>query len=70
MRERWTLGALAVFAATGAGGGGTAAKPPQPGQAAPDFTAAASTGKTIKLADFSGKKTVVLAFFPKVFTPG
>jgi len=40
------------------------------GQEAPAFAVAASSGKTIQLADFKGKKKVVLAFFPKAFTGG
>jgi peroxiredoxin Q/BCP len=40
------------------------------GDAAPDFSLPASTGKTVKLAEYAGKKTVVLAFFPKAFTGG
>lgn len=40
------------------------------GDAAPDFSLPASTGKTVKLSDYLGKKTVVLAFFPKAFTGG
>ena len=43
------------------------------GDMAPDFTILArdnSTGKDIKLSDFRGKKTVVLAFFPAAFTGG
>ena len=40
------------------------------GDAAPDFTLPASDGKTYKLSDFKGKKTVVLAWFPKAFTGG
>jgi peroxiredoxin Q/BCP len=40
------------------------------GDAAPDFTLPASTGKTVKLGDYLGKQTVVLAFFPKAFTGG
>ena len=43
---------------------------PAPGDAAPDFSLPASNGKTVKLADYLGKKTVVLAFFPKAFTGG
>jgi peroxiredoxin Q/BCP len=43
---------------------------PKPGQPAPPFSLAASTGGTISLADFKGHKTVVLAFFPKAFTGG
>lgn len=43
---------------------------PGPGETAPDFSLAASNGKTVKLADYLGKKKVVLAFFPKAFTGG
>src|SRR6478609_8916663 len=43
---------------------------PAVGQAAPAFTLAASGGQTISLADFKGKKTVVLYFYPKADTPG
>jgi peroxiredoxin Q/BCP len=43
---------------------------PKPGQPAPGFSLPASTGVTLRLADFKGKKTVVLAFFPKAFTSG
>jgi peroxiredoxin Q/BCP len=41
-----------------------------PGDVAPDFSLSATNGKTVKLADYRGKKTVVLAFFPKAFTGG
>ncbi len=40
------------------------------GQPAPSFDLASSTGKSIKLDDFKGKKTVVLYFYPKADTPG
>jgi len=40
------------------------------GDPAPDFTLGASDGKTYHLADFKGKKAVVLAWFPKAFTGG
>ena len=40
------------------------------GDPAPDFALQASDGKTYKLADFKGKKAVVLAWFPKAFTGG
>lgn len=40
------------------------------GDTAPDFTLKASDGKTYKLADFKGKKAVVIAWFPKAFTGG
>ncbi len=40
------------------------------GDAAPDFTLPATTGKPVHLADFKGKKNVVLAFFVLAFTGG
>ena len=40
------------------------------GDVAPDFTLPGSDGKTYKLADYRGKQAVVLAWFPKAFTPG
>jgi peroxiredoxin Q/BCP len=43
---------------------------PKVGEEAPAFSLPASTGKTVSLADFKGKKKVVLAFYPKAFTGG
>lgn len=40
------------------------------GDKAPDFSLPGSDGKTYKLSDFKGKQAVVLAWFPKAFTPG
>jgi peroxiredoxin len=40
------------------------------GDMAPDFTLPSTTGQQVKLSDFRGKKTVVLAFFPAAFTGG
>ena len=40
------------------------------GDKAPDFSLPGSDGKTYSLADFKGKKGVVLAWFPKAFTGG
>jgi peroxiredoxin Q/BCP len=40
------------------------------GDEAPAFSLPASTGKTITLAEFKGRKKVVLAFYPKAFTGG
>jgi peroxiredoxin Q/BCP len=37
---------------------------------APDFSLAASDGKTYKLSDLRGKQAVVVAWFPKAFTSG
>ncbi|MAG36820.1 MAG: peroxiredoxin [Dehalococcoidia bacterium] len=40
------------------------------GQAAPDFELAAAGGATIKLSDYSGDRTVLLAFYPRDDTSG
>ncbi len=45
-------------------------EPPQVGAKAPDFALPDQNGRTIRLSDFRGKKTVVLAFYIKAFTPG
>ena len=39
------------------------------GDAAPEFTATAHDGRTVRLADYKGKN-VVLWFYPKADTPG
>jgi peroxiredoxin Q/BCP len=41
-----------------------------PGDMAPAFELAGSDGNTYKLSQFVGKRGVVLAWFPKAFTPG
>lgn len=40
------------------------------GDKAPDFTLPSTQGGTVHLADYIGKSTVVLAFFPAAFTGG
>ena len=40
------------------------------GDAAPDFTLTDTTGKPVKLSDYKGKKSVVLAFYVLAFTGG
>jgi peroxiredoxin Q/BCP len=40
------------------------------GDPAPDFRLLGSDGKYHSLADYKGKKPVVIAFFPKAFTGG
>lgn len=45
------------------------AAPPQTGDPAPLFEAPSTDG-TIRLADFRGRKPVVLAFYFADFTPG
>ena len=39
------------------------------GSAAPDFTAATSDGKTVRLSELRGRKRVVLVFYPGDYTP-
>jgi peroxiredoxin Q/BCP len=41
-----------------------------PGMKAPAFELAGSDGSTYTLSDYVGKRGVVLAWFPKAFTPG
>ena len=43
---------------------------PAPGQPAPSFSLPTTGGKTISLADFTGKQAVVLYFYPEDDTPG
>ena len=43
---------------------------PGVGDPAPEFTLPGSAGKPVSLAELKGKRTVVLAFFPKAFTGG
>jgi peroxiredoxin Q/BCP len=61
---------LTGVALVGAGAISAGAAELNVGDAAPDFTLAGSDGKTYHLADFKGKKAVVLAWFPKAFTGG
>lgn len=42
----------------------------KPGDPAPAFSLQASDGKKYSLDEYRGKKVVVLAWFPKAFTPG
>ena len=54
------IAGVALFAA--------AASAIEVGSKAPEFAAPSSTGKEIKLADFAGKKNVVLFFYIGAFT--
>lgn len=48
----------------------TAARMPEPGQAAPRFSLNACPEGTVSLDEFIGKKNIILAFYPKDDTPG
>jgi peroxiredoxin Q/BCP len=50
------------------GGGALAA--PGVGDPAPDFSLMGSDGRLHSLSEYRGRKGVVLAWFPKAFTPG
>jgi peroxiredoxin Q/BCP len=52
------------------GTGVAKAAPLSVGDMAPDVSIASTAGGQMKLADYRGKKNVVLAFFPKAFTGG
>jgi peroxiredoxin Q/BCP len=70
MRQFARLALVVSVAAAGLGSIPVAAAELNVGDKAPDFKLAASDGKTYHLADFKGKKAVVLAWFPKAFTGG
>lgn len=64
---RWAaLGAALALALAAA----PALAGPAVGDKAPDFLLAGSDGKQYALSHFVGKGGVVLAWFPKAFTPG
>jgi peroxiredoxin Q/BCP len=64
--------AAVAAAALGVGLGAWAAESVdlKPGDKAPAFSLKGSDGKTHSLADYKGKKAVVVAWFPKAFTKG
>ena len=46
----------------------TASRVPAVGERAPDFSLKSTSGQQVSLADFRGRKPVLLAFFPLAFT--
>ena len=64
MKIKFLLAALLLSTAT------LFAAMPKAGDPAPAFSGENQAGKTVSLADFSGKKTVLLYFYPKDFTGG
>jgi len=70
--RKLSLGMLGLLAASSLFG--QAVQPPatnlKVGDMAPDFTLPSTQGGKVKLSDFRGKNTVVLAFYPAAFTGG
>jgi peroxiredoxin Q/BCP len=66
MSLRRAFASLALLA----GASGARAEALAPGSKAPDFALQGSDGRQHRLADHLGKQAVVLAWFPKAFTPG
>ena len=62
---RLCLALLVVLVAATAG-----AEPLAPGVKAPEFSLQGSDGRSYTLAHFAGERGLVLAWFPKAFTPG
>ena len=64
--HRWIaaglLGAAMLFTAS------AMAQMPKPGDKAPAFSVMSTTGKPVALADYLGKKNVVLFFYIAAFT--
>ncbi len=72
--KRVFISLILLCALVGAVCAQTTPKPPQTnlkvGDAAPEFVLNDTDGKTVKLSDFKGKKSVVLAFYVLAFTGG
>jgi thioredoxin-dependent peroxiredoxin len=66
MRARALLLALAVSLLPLS----VAAAPLRVGDQAPDFSLVDQNGKPVRLSDFHGTSTVVIAFYVMAFTPG
>ena len=61
---------IALLSATVLASGAMAKASLKVGDAAPDFALPDQSGASVRLSDFRGKKSVVLAFYIKAFTSG
>ena len=68
MRTR--LAFIAIFQLLFGWTGLSLAAGPSVGDDAPEFELPGSDGRNHSLAEHAGKRAVVLAWFPKAFTPG
>ncbi len=65
-----TIGAVLVGVVKMASGRSESPIVLERGDVAPDFSLPGSDGRTYRLADYRGRRAVVLAWFPKAFTGG
>lgn len=73
MKRNFFMLAMLFFSAVGAFGQAAPAPPTthlKVGMPAPEFTLNDTAGKPVKLSEFKGKKSVVLAFYVLAFTGG
>ncbi|MBS1795282.1 MAG: redoxin domain-containing protein [Acidobacteria bacterium] len=73
MKKAFLLLLLVLLTAAGVFAQGTPQAPQtklKVGDTAPDFTLTDTAGNKVKLSDFRGKKSVVLAFYVLAFTGG
>ena len=70
MKILWTVGAAVILVGGAIMFGVATAEELKVGDLAPDFSLPGSDGKTYQLSDYRGKQAVVLAWFPRAFTPG
>jgi len=66
----WAVAAMVLGGSVSAAAQDAADTELKVGDTAPEFNLLGSDGKTYTLSQYKGKQPVVLAFFPKAFTPG
>src|SRR5258708_4636305 len=70
VKTLWRGAALLGLGIALAGGRAAVAEDLKVGDKAPNFSLQGSDGKTYSLADYKGKKAVVIAWFPRAMTRG